>query len=188
MKILENFINEMAVDPLADKIRQDLKKAGYKVPAQISVTTRRGGYSSAYDVTINDLKISSNEIEKLLKKYESYEYDQKTGEILAGGNTYIFVTYDSDVERKEEKRLRPLAAKFIDQALTDPGRDVVKLKNGYSFGIFPHVKDKEIEDMKMGRYNVYKSNEMFFVYKNNKRLPNHESFSTIWWLLARAGY
>lgn len=188
MKIFENYINEMAVNPIADKIRQDLKAKGYRIPAQISVTSERGGYERAFRVTIKDLKINDEEIKKIVKKYQSVSYDERSGEILAGGNTYIFVEYDFDTRRREEQRLRPLVAKFVDQALTDKGRDVVKLKNGYSFGVFPHVKDNDINKLKTGQYDVYRNNDMFFVYKNGRKLKPDEEPPTLWWLLVMAGY
>lgn len=45
-------------------------------------------------ITIKDLAIDIKEIEQLAKGYESYERDEFTGEILSGGNTFVFVNYD----------------------------------------------------------------------------------------------
>ncbi len=179
MKIFENFINEMAVNPVADKMRQDLKAKGYKVPAQISVTSERG----AYRITIKDLKIDDEEVKKIVKKHESYDRDVKTGEILAGGNTFVFVDYDYDVQKKESQRLKSTVEKFVDQAMSDKGRDV-KLKNGYVFGVFTNTTDKDAENIKKGYTRPYE--KMFYVKKNGKDVSRE--FGQLWWVLVKAGY
>lgn len=69
-------------------IRQVLKEHGY---SNRKVGVRYDGY--AILLTIKDLSINIKEIEKLTKGYESYERDEITGEILSGGNTFVFVDY-----------------------------------------------------------------------------------------------
>lgn len=69
-------------------IRQALKEHGYN---NRKVGVRYDGY--AIWLTINDLAIDIKEIEQLAKGYESYERDEFTGEILSGGNTFVFVNY-----------------------------------------------------------------------------------------------
>jgi len=93
-----------AKDELSEKIREALKKAKYKVPAQISVRKRS---LSAYDVTIKDLHISDADVKKIVEPFEHIDWDEKSGEILQGANTFIMVQYDWNVERKEEDRLEP---------------------------------------------------------------------------------
>lgn len=69
-------------------IRQALKEHGY---SNRKVGVRYDGY--AICLTIKDLAIDIKEIEQLTKGYESYERDEFTGEILSGGNTFVFVNY-----------------------------------------------------------------------------------------------
>lgn len=69
-------------------IRQALKEHGY---SNRKVGVRYDGY--AVWLTIKDLAIDIKEIEQLAKGYESYERDDFTGEILSGGNTFVFVNY-----------------------------------------------------------------------------------------------
>lgn len=69
-------------------IRQALKEHGYN---NRKVCVRYDGY--AIWLTIKDLAIDIKEIEQLTKGYESYERDEFTGEILSGGNTFVFVNY-----------------------------------------------------------------------------------------------
>lgn len=69
-------------------VRNALKSNGYN-NRKVSVTN-----DGAIWVTVKDLDINIDDIEKLVKKYEHYYTDEITGEILQGGNTFIFVQYD----------------------------------------------------------------------------------------------
>lgn len=79
--------NVIEVTAEAKEIKKELKAAGYK---KLSVRSENAGCSDAIFVYIlddSDLK-KANEI---CKKHESYERDARTGEILCGGNRFIFV-------------------------------------------------------------------------------------------------
>lgn len=70
-------------------IRKELKEHGY--------SNRRVGVSYdgyAIRLTIKELAIEMKEIENIAMKYENYSRDERTGEILSGGNTFVFVDYD----------------------------------------------------------------------------------------------
>ena len=83
----------MIKSELSKAIRAALKAAG--IPARsVSVTTRDSGYSTACDVRIKDENISDLQVETICKSFEKYERDERTGEILEGGNDYIFVDRD----------------------------------------------------------------------------------------------
>ena len=72
----------------AQQIRKELKDNGY-TNKQISVRTN-GGH---VNVTIKDFSIQKSEIQEMTRKYEYYTRDEMTGEILCGGNTFVFVEY-----------------------------------------------------------------------------------------------
>jgi len=74
---------------IAKEIRKKLKVLGFK-RGQISVTA-----PNVYSVrvTLKDRSINIDPIEKMCKQFESYRRDQATGEILQGGNTFVFVQY-----------------------------------------------------------------------------------------------
>lgn len=70
-------------------IRKELKEHGYN--------NRRVGVSyDGYAIRLNikELAIDIQEIENIAMKYENYSRDERTGEILSGGNTFVFVDYD----------------------------------------------------------------------------------------------
>ena len=77
----------------AKAIRAELKKAGF-TSRQVSVKHRYCGYSSSYHITIKDGNVSELQIKDICKRFESVDYDERTGEILEGGNDYIFVDRD----------------------------------------------------------------------------------------------
>lgn len=79
----------MTTAETAKALRQELKRHGYN-SRKISVRCR--DYSAIW-VTINDLAIDSKEIEKIAHKFEVYQTDERTGEILCGGNLFVFVEY-----------------------------------------------------------------------------------------------
>lgn len=118
------FLLEEYGDDLAKTIRNDLKKAGYKVPAQVTVKQRRGGYSTALDVVIKDLHVDFNDVSDIAQKYEEISRDVRSGEILSGGNTFIFVKYDYRAEEAAKEMYRPKVIEIIQQGLADEGRPI----------------------------------------------------------------
>jgi hypothetical protein len=83
---------------LAKEIRKLLKEElGYN-SRQVGVRNRQGGYSTCIRVTVKDLNIPLEPIEKLTEQFEYYQRDYATQEILCGGNTFIDVSYDWRLE------------------------------------------------------------------------------------------
>ena len=72
-------------------LRKKLKEAGYN-SKRISVTTRN--YSSI-NVKLKDDNFTEEEIKKIKNialDFEKVDYCNKSGEILAGGNDFVFIT------------------------------------------------------------------------------------------------
>ena len=86
-------IEDMTDDEKAKAIRAELKAHGYN-SRRIGVTLKYEGYSSVIRVTIKEKDIDKKEIESIADKYKFYVTDERTGEILSGGNTFIRVSYD----------------------------------------------------------------------------------------------
>ena len=104
----------------ADLIRKALKDAGYKVPAQVSVTTGRGGYDRSYTVTIKDLNVPIEDVRRVVNKYKDVSYDP-SGDVLLGGNTYIFTRYDYKKEDTEKSRLSSKEEEVISECFENSG-------------------------------------------------------------------
>ena len=76
---------ELKNKPLSYQIKYELQQHGINA----SVRKSLGGYSTAYFVMV-EAKDKEN-ARQITNKFENYERDIATGEILLGGNTYIFV-------------------------------------------------------------------------------------------------
>lgn len=179
MKTFKDFIVTEAKDELADRIRQELKKAGYKVPKEISVRKEHTGYSSSYNITIKSFKVDFDDVSKIAKKFNDIDYDEK-GEILSGGNTYIFVEYDYDLKRKEEKRLEKMENDVIEKCFENEG-DWVDIGKGLKICIPTGQKES-----KMNKQFIYN-------YKLNGKeygnlIPIKYWNLPIWQVLAKAGF
>ncbi len=85
----------MTIKEKCAAMRAELKKLGYN-SKQVSVRGGYCGYSDRAEITIKDMKADRKAIENVCKKFQSIDYDSASGEILEGGNTYIFVKYDYD--------------------------------------------------------------------------------------------
>lgn len=62
----------------------------------------RGDYNSI-NCRVKDLSIDLEVVKNIAEEYEKIDRCEYSGEILAGGNTYVSVTYDYDTEREHSK-------------------------------------------------------------------------------------
>jgi hypothetical protein len=122
------------------EIRSELKKNNI-TSRQVSVTGHYAGYSEAIDVNIKDLTVNIDTVEKIANKHESIRYDQASGEILQGANTYVSVKYDHTARGEAAKRYIPLAERLINKytKLLSPGSgQTIASKDDKEVIYFPH--------------------------------------------------
>lgn len=103
---------------LSAAIAKDLKAAGYN-RKDFSIRSYDAGYEQACRIEIKNPLIRQSEVEKLVRKYESIDYDQKCMEILAGGNTFINVSYEYGLFEDIAKDLEPIAKMVIESGKYD---------------------------------------------------------------------
>ena len=121
-------------------IRAEIKKLGYN-SRQVSVRSGFCGYSDYTHITIKDAKANIKEIEKASKKFQSVDYASATGEILAGGNTYIHVQYDYDAISKATEANFEKAESLVNDIddyyvlFKDEKKEIVLCKQNELFGI-----------------------------------------------------
>lgn len=116
------------------EITAELKESGYN-SRKVSVSVKDAGWSTKIDITIKDPTVNAHEIEAIVNKRESAEYDEATSEILAGGNTYVFVSYKyglfdqlaSDYLAEAEKAMHHMAEAHQS---VEPIRDNLRLIKG----------------------------------------------------------
>lgn len=80
----------MTTKELTARIRDDLRQKGYN-SRKVGVRFDFCGYSSVVIVTLKDDTLDVEKVREWVKKYESVDRDERTGETLCGGNTYIRV-------------------------------------------------------------------------------------------------
>ena len=108
----------------ARKIRTELKKAGIS-NKQVSVTSS----NCSVNVTIKDLSIKMETVEQIANKHESISRCEASGEILQGGNMFVFVGLDSDA-------LRKAASDYEEKA-----KEIFQERGGDHYGITISEKD-----------------------------------------------
>ena len=93
-------------------IRAGLKKLGYN-SRQVSVRSGDCGFSDYSHITIKDMSVRKADIEKVCNAFQSIRYDEYTGEILEGCNTYIRVEYDYDALNEAKNEEMPKVEELV---------------------------------------------------------------------------
>ena len=83
----------MGMSNAAQHIRNDLKAAGFK----LKLFSVRSSKTGSVTVEIRDASIAKSRITEIASRHEHIDRDNATGEILAGGNTFVTVRYARDV-------------------------------------------------------------------------------------------
>lgn len=97
---------------IAQEIRKAIRECGYS-RKDISVKSSYVGYSSKFDVIIKNPLIRLSAIKDIVKRFESYERDIASGEILEGGNDYVFVSYEYGIYDDVINEVMPDAEKIF---------------------------------------------------------------------------
>lgn len=144
---------------ISQAIRKALKEAGYD-RKDISVTSKYVGYSSRFDVIIKNPMIKISDVEKIADQWESVDRDPATGEILAGGNDYVFVKYEYGILEAAAADLIPIAENVFNNPKYD-GKAICE-KDGKRLHI--NIRDKweriitEFDDVEVYTYKPNKYN------------------------------
>ena len=86
----------MSIKENAKQLKKEIQKLGLKYN-EVSVKSGYCGYSDYIDVIIKKEipQDIADKIKMLCTKYERYDRDEVTGEILLGGNTYVTARYSN---------------------------------------------------------------------------------------------
>lgn len=79
----------------ADKVREAIKGLGYN-SRQVSVRKDNG---TSVEVRIKDVTVDFEAVDRAAHQFEKVDRCEYSGEILCGGNTFVFVQYDYKVEQ-----------------------------------------------------------------------------------------
>lgn len=94
------------------EMRKLLKQHGYNA-RRVSVKHHQYSMGSTVHVTIRDPEVDAEKIKDIVDKFERVSYDERSGEILSGGNRFVEVKYS---EGAKELRREPFMA-AIEEAL-----------------------------------------------------------------------
>ena len=97
----------------AAEVRKQLKEIGI-TSKQVSVKSGYCGYDDNLNITIKDLSVNEQTVKDIAEQFEEYERDERSGEILEGGNTYIFIDYDYDARRAAASEMMEQAQKIAE--------------------------------------------------------------------------
>lgn len=100
---------------LRKQIKSELKPAGYNA-REISVSVKYAGYDTVIRVTIKNPYINANTVKEIVNNYEQVSYDEVTGEILQGANTYVRVSYEYGIFEQVSEAFETLAKEAIEKA------------------------------------------------------------------------
>lgn len=81
------------------EIKEVLRKEGIDT-RYISVRHKWCGYSDMWWVEIKSEEIDRQRVQRICNRFEKIDRDERTGEILMGGNTYVDVNYCWDIRKK----------------------------------------------------------------------------------------
>ncbi len=105
---------------IAAKIRKQIKDAGIK-----GVGVRSDEY--AIRCTIKSAAVDRRDVEKIARGFEVVDWDERTDEILAGGNTIVLVEYAHGVFDEVAEQLEDEARGILEGM---EGRECINISGG----------------------------------------------------------
>lgn len=97
---------------LSQTIRKELKVAGFTTK-DVSVRVKDSGYNTSIRINIKNPYVKISEVEKITKKFEEIDMDERTMEILQGTNVFVLVQYEYGVIEEAAKGLISISEKVL---------------------------------------------------------------------------
>ena len=128
----------MMLKEKAAKIRKEIKSQLGYTAKQVSV---RSVHGTELKVTVKDITIDLQQIEKIASQFEDIHRCEATNEILLGGNTFVNVGYDWQVvhEAKQERLAEAEAIMEAHQHLGVGVGEVVAKSGNRELVYFPNT-------------------------------------------------
>jgi hypothetical protein len=101
-----------------ESIAADLKTAGYKA-RQVTVKSNDAGYSTSITITIRDPAVDFSIVEEIERRYIHIDRDERTFEILCGGNTFVDIKVTDEVKEKWSEHYLLLVEAAINDLLDE---------------------------------------------------------------------
>ena len=113
--------NEMKIKKALESIKgnyslKDRASAMRKLFKDLYGFNNRCSRGGAINIEILDSDIKLNRIKNIAEQFKMVYYDERTGEILSGGNIFVFVDYSRDIKNNLWKSLREFAESINNSA------------------------------------------------------------------------
>lgn len=132
------------------QIKKELARLSGLNTSQLRIKTT-GNYSTAYHIKLKNMSYDKNKLERIARDLlEDFDIDARSGEILAGGNTFVFVDYDQiaiDAANNQNEKLLRL---YNEKEKTTPAGCLVEfipnlfMKNNIDGTVYIFDDDKKI--------------------------------------------
>ncbi len=116
-----------------------IKDAGYN-NRQVSVRENSCSTEWSFTITIRDPKVDYRKVQKIIQKSKSFDRDAASGEILMGGNTYVWLEISDAVKVIWAEQYLPLVKAAMEQA---------------SEGKYINIDDRFMISRAQGRHNTF---------------------------------
>jgi len=129
---------------LSAEIRKKLKESGF-TSKDYSIRVRDSGHSTAVDIEVKNPKVRLSELKQIVKQYECVDRDERSGEILQGGNTFVHCQYEDGIF---EDVIQPLMA-TAEKVFSSSKWDGNKIAENESFKVFMSKIDEATKILHM---------------------------------------
>jgi hypothetical protein len=164
------------MDKATKEIRDAFKALGWN-NRKVSVKHRYCGYSDAIDITIKSFDIDVKKAEDIAKSKQSIRYDEATGEILMGANTFVNVRFDNELLENEKNDIRyiNIANKMRNMKMKPNCGEIIAENDKFIIYYF-----KNIEYVTYGQiYIESKDNSYLYHHKRNYKVYHEDSLEGI---------
>jgi hypothetical protein len=152
----------------AKDIRAALKTMGI-TSRQVSVKSGYCGYSDYIHVTVKTAAIDIKAVETIVKGYEYISRDERTGEILEGGNTYTRTQYSDDAFDEVIKPYMQKAENIMQDAAFDHFTEIAEKIYLICEGNTFIARDQRTWDRKY-LYNAFDVAKVLYTVENFNRI------------------
>lgn len=122
---------------LATDIAKDIRKTIKTEKGYTNRDVKVNCSNNSINLKIINYKVDGSYLEDIANRFDDVDYDEVTGEILAGGNVFIFVeNHAINTEYKD------IADKLVDYLNTNRNPKKIKLKNDLE--LFAYIDDNNL--------------------------------------------
>ena len=129
---------------LSNEIRKTLKEAGF-TSKDYSIRVRDAGYSTTVNIEVKNPMVRLSVLKQVAKQFEVVDRDERSGEILQGGNTFVHCQYEDDIFDEVIQPFMETAKQVFESSKWDG----CKIAKNESFKVFMSKIDEATKSLHM---------------------------------------